>query len=88
MTNKNENLEAGFVLMDKVDVIKSDSEKEKMANSKTDHSIDQMGRYKFYADKRATKKHPMLIDKEGAGMLFCKLNVLTAETPDVTSEQR
>lgn len=66
----------------------SKSEKKKMEDNKTDHSIDQKGRYKFYIDKKATEKHPILIDKEGAGMFLCKLNVLTAETPDVTSKQR
>lgn len=86
--NKVENEERGFALIDKADAIKSESEQKKTEDNKTDHSIDQEGRYRFYIDKKTTEKHPILIDKEGAGMLFCKYRVLTAETTDVTSEQR
>lgn len=83
-----ENEEKGFVLIDRVDVIKFDSEKKKMEDNKTDHSIDQEGRYKFYIDKRATKKHPVLIDKDSAEMLYLKYNVATKESAEVTTEQR
>ena len=76
----------GFILIDKTETKKTNAIPEKTDGNKTDHSIDQTERYKFYTDKKTTKKHPLLIDE--AGMLFSKYCVLDTKYPDITPEQR